>query len=662
MKRLKGLTILLLLMLVLLSGCQKDSKDTAKVEEPTVTAAADGADDENVLEKVNYFDTQTEIDQSLLAEAKKGYTFEEPLVVVNPYGTSPLTAVAIFSTDTETGGTITVKGKSPEDDITGSFAAAKEHIVPIYGLYAGAATQVELKLEDGTSVSLEVETDTVDFGTDGFEVDMKDSSSYDYTNLTFVCDFNGNITALDSKGDLRWYYYSGGTLGVKALSNGHLAVPSAYTLRPMYYKSGILEIDLLGKVYREYAIPGGMHHDIFEMSNGNLLVASDPSDFETVEDYVVELDRNTGEIVWELDLTDLIDPSEGGSINRTDEDWFHNNGVWYDEASDTLLLSGRHVDAIVGIDKSEKKIKWILGDPEGWSEEYQQYFFTPSGDNFEWQYAQHQVSILSNGNIMCFDNGAGRTKATKEEQKVTGDSVYSRAVVYQIDEKAMTIKQVWEYGKELGGEFNSEWVSGAISLDNDPNNIWITSGANLYSSQEDSYDYGPADMFNPDLIKSTNIVQVKENEPVYTMKLDFLTYRTLRLSPYGDVGAYDANVQGQYLGSLGVTETAGDVTIDTANAEAVTDCTLSLDPVKLTLSASYTIASADDLKDSYLVLEKADHTTLVYLLQQTTTEQEKDVSVSVAGYVSPKGLEGASYDIYVVLGGVTYHTGRKVEF
>ena len=32
-------------------------------------------------------------------------------------------------------------------------------------------------------------------------------------------------------------------------------------------------MDLLEKIYYEYTLPGGYHHDVYEMENGNLLVA-----------------------------------------------------------------------------------------------------------------------------------------------------------------------------------------------------------------------------------------------------------------------------------------------------------------------------------------------------------------------------------------------------
>ena len=73
-----------------------------------------------------------------------------------------------------------------------------------------------------------------------------------------------------------------------------------------------------------------------ELPNGNLLVASDSPDLSSVEDYVVEIDRESGEVVWELDMKDLLDIEDGASASMEsdgsdEEDWFHNNGLWYDE-------------------------------------------------------------------------------------------------------------------------------------------------------------------------------------------------------------------------------------------------------------------------------------------------------------------------------------------
>lgn len=626
-----------------------------------------------VISETPAFEAQTKVDESLASEAAAGHSFEEPEVVLDPYGTSPLTAVVIFTTEESTGVNVTVKGKAAEDDISGSFAAAKEHIIPIYGLYNGDTTQVELTLDDGTSTTLDITTELQELNIGEVTAEMLDESVYDYSNLTLACSTAGTLYAMDSKGDVRWCYNDGGTLGVHQLSNGHLMVPTSYTLRSTYYKSGLKEIDFSGKVYKEYAIPGGMHHDFYEMSNGNILVASDSPDLSTVEDYVVEIDPSTGRVVWELDMADLLDKEDGASAsNLTDGgeeiDWFHNNGVWYDEANDLVLMSARHIDAIVAVHKSDKTLAWILGDPDGWSTVDKSYFFTPVGDNFEWQYAQHQVTMLDNGDIMLFDNGTAKVKREDADQKVTGDDIYSRAVVYRIDTENMTIEQIFEYGKERGPEWYSDWISGSISLDGTQNNLWITAGSNLYNPEEDSHEYYPSDMFVPGLIKTTHIDQVVNGELAYEITVSgdtygSLTYRSMRVPMYTENASLDITKAGVMLGELGETSVAdAEVSLEDAEALDTAGWTFALDETKFTLAGVYeTDTKAEELKDAYLILKEGENVK-TYTITQNGTDGDEKTSVNVSGWTSVNGLEGGLYDIYLVLDGKTYQTGRQVEF
>ena len=469
--------------------------------------AADKEDTSAVLEKTDIFASQKETDQALLAEAKNGYSLEEALIVVDPYGTSPLTAMAVFSTEEEVGGTVTVKGKSSENDITGTFEAAKDHIVPIYGLYNGDTTTVEITLDSGESASYEVATEAVQADYGEIKAEVSDPDSYDYSNFTFLCSAMGSVYGVDAAGDIRFYTTIGGVLGVHQLENGHLMMPASYVLKTSYYKEGLIEVDLNGRIYREYAVPGGQHHDFRELPNGNLLVASDSPDLSSVEDYVVEIDRTTGEVVWELDMKDILDIEDGQSASMEsdgsdEEDWFHNNGLWYDEANDLILLSARHKDAIVAVKKSDKNIAWILGDPTGWANTDSDLFFTLEGEDSEWFYAQHNVTMLDNGDIMLFDNGTAKVKRINNDDRVTGDDVYSRAVIYHIDTDAMTAAQVYEYGKERGSDWYSDWISGVDSLDGTKDHLFITAGSHLHSDEENRSDFYPSDMFKEGLTKN----------------------------------------------------------------------------------------------------------------------------------------------------------------
>lgn len=656
-------------------GDSSDNSKTTTNTETTTAAEASGISNTNAITVTDTFADQTIVDESLQKEAANGYTLENPFVVVNPYGTSPLTAVVIFSTEDETTGTITVKGKTEKDDVTGTIPAARDHIVPIYGLYDGATTQVVIELSDGSSNTIDVTTeDSKLLSTIGeIETEMLDESAYDYSCLTFAMSCTGSVYALDSSGDIRWYYAAGGALGMHQLSNGHLMLPTQYTLKTSYYKSGLQEIDLTGKVYREYAIPGGMHHDFQELSNGNLLVASDSQDLTKVEDHVVEIDAKTGEVVWELNMADLLDTEDGRSASMTTDgseevDWYHNNAVWYDEKNDLVLMSARHVDAIVAVHKTEKTLAWILGDPTGWEKVDSKYFFTPVGDNFEWQYAQHQVTMLDNGDIMMFDNGTAKVKNVDADKRVTGDAIYSRAVVYRIDTEKMTIEQVFEYGKERGPEWYSDWISGSVSLDGTANNLWITAGSNLYNKETGSHDYGPTGMFQTSLIKSTHINQVVNGKLVYELVISSesassLTYRSFRMPMYNEGSDLDVEAKSSLIGSLGQTKTAdADVKIENAKDLDTTGWTFLYDGTKFTVKGNYASTSAaDQIKEGYLVLKNGDNV-LAYAITQTASESENGVTVIVTGWVAPDGLEGSNYDVYLVLDGTLYNTGSYVAF
>ena len=238
-------------------------------------------------------------------------------------------------------------------------------------------------------------------------------------------------------------------------------------------------MDLLGKIYKEYSLEGGYHHDYYEMENGNLLIASDDFNNEdgTVEDYIVELDRDTGLVVKTFDLKDVLNMKDGQSENWTAYDWFHNNSVWYDKKTNSITLSGRHQDAVINIDYNTGELNWIIGDSTNWSEEYQKYFFKPIGDGeFEWQWSQHAAMVTPEGYIFILDNGNNKSKI--KEEYVDATNSYTRGVMYEIDTKNMTIKQVWEYGKNRGSEFYSPYISDVDYLNE--NHYIVHSGGIVY--------------------------------------------------------------------------------------------------------------------------------------------------------------------------------------
>ena len=592
-----------------------------------------------------------------------GYTLDDPNVVLNPYEISPLTALVIFETDEEVSPEVTIHGDSDLTTYTHTFAKGTEHYLPIYGLYAGRENKVTIKCGDEEK-ELTIKTDELP---DDFILPTsvkKDESKlnndlYFYTPSSF-----GYTAAYDVNGDVRWYLTESAIWEINRLDNGRLLVSTERLAEVPYYSTGLYEMDMLGKIYTEYSLPGGYHHDYYEIENGNLLVASDDfnNDSGTVEDYVVEIDRKTGNIVKTFDLKDILKMTDGKSENWIEYDWFHNNSVWYDKKTNSITLSGRHQDAVINIDYDTGKLNWILGDPEGWSDEYQKYFFKPVGDNFEWQWSQHAAMITPESYVFLFDNGNNKSK--NEDEYVDAADSYSRGVMYKIDTDKMTIEQVWEYGKERGSDFYSPYISDVDYLDED--HYIVHSGGISY--KDGKIQNQPAGLAGADTLKS-DTVELLNNEVIFEMILPTNNYRVEKMSLYSD-DEFELGVSKE-LGSLGVTDTEDEKFTLMSNAKEQDDDykshDISIKKEKDRLAVTGTFERGTEVK---IILYK-DMMEKVYNMRISTrpytalcvdlgNNNDSD-DLTVTKYINSDGLIG-KYTIFIEIDGVIYQTDEYVSF
>ena len=588
------------------------------------------------------------------------YTFEDPKIIVNPYGISPLTALVIYQTKDLVSTTVEIKGKDELTTYTNTFKPSKIHILPIYGLYADTDNEVIIK-ENGKTKKINIKTDKLP--DDFVKPTLIEKDEDNLTNdLYFVTPSStGYTAAYDVNGDVRWYLTDNFIWDIQRLNNGHLLLSSNRLINPPYYTVGLVEMDLLGKIYYEYTLPGGYHHDVFEMKNGNFLIASDNFDEGTVEDYIVEMDRSTGIIINEYDLKDIIPTDEGNNAYTTDYDWFHNNSVWYDKNTNSITLSGRHKDAVINIDYTSKKLNWILGDSTNWSDKYKKYFFSKKDDT-EWQYAQHAAMVLPNGNIFLFDNGNNRSKI--ESEYISSEDNYSRGVIYKLDKENMTVEQVFEYGKELGSDFYSPYISDVDYLDD--NHYIIHSGGTSYKDGKVLND--PAGMTEYDSLKSTT-VELLDDEEIFRMELPTNTYRVEKLSLYAN-DEYQST-PGIRLGNLGETKTdkknpllifnkkidkkykSHNISITKETDRLVINGTFKKsDKVKIILDNVF------DKKTYNMVISKKPYTAMC--VDVFNKEEEKN-GINVTKYINNIGISGKYY-VYIEINNKIYDTDTYVNF
>ncbi len=278
------------------------------------------------------------------------YELDNPYIKINPYLIAPLTALVYFETENEDVCSVTIKGKEKEGDFSFTSAKTKKHILPVYGLYSGLETEVIITLESGLSKTLTLSTEqTPDLLKKPLSIQT--SAEYFGKSVLFLSPTTPALTAVyDYAGDVRWYNSLNLCFDIKRAKNGRLLIGTHRLFLPPYHTTGVFEMGMIGKIYKEFRLPGGYHHDHIELENGNLLVLSQKPARGTVEDVCVLIDRNTGNIIKEWDYQTFLPQDIGGSNSQSPYDWFHNNSVWYDKNTNSLTLSGKNQDIVVNID------------------------------------------------------------------------------------------------------------------------------------------------------------------------------------------------------------------------------------------------------------------------------------------------------------------------
>lgn len=599
----------------------------------------------------------------------EGYTIDNPNVLLNPYKNSPLTALILFETEDLVSPKVTIKGKDELSTFTHTFKEDNKHYLPIYGLYADTENEVLIEYKEKNKTIKK----TITIKTDKLPEDMilpikvtANKSKLNNDLYFYTPSSKGYTCAYDVNGDVRWYFTNHALWKIDRLKNGHLLVSTERLINNPYYMTGLYEMDLLGKIYTEYSLEGGYHHDYYELPSGNLLVATDDfyNEYGTVEDYIVELDRKTGNIVKTFDLKDILNMEDGKSENWSSYDWFHNNSVWYDEKTNSITLSGRHQDAIINIDYETGDLNWIIGDPTNWSEEYQKYFFTPIGDNFEWQWSQHAAMITKEGYVFVLDNGNNKSKIKSEY--VSAENSYTRGVMYKIDTDKMTIKQVWEYGKERGSDFYSPYISDVDYISK--NHYIVHSGGIVYVDGKNSNR--PAG-FTPNATLKSDTVELINDKVVFELILPTNNYRVEKMSLYTKDENFTIKTC-ERLGTLGKTKADNEKKaylllskkVDKNYLSHNISITKEIDRLvvkgqfKRTDKVNVILRKNEVLKYYNIKVSKKPYTALCV---DIFTEEENKNGIVVTKYINKDGLNG-KYEILLELNGKIYNTENYVEF
>lgn len=612
---------------------------------------------EVVTKDIGFIQAQTPVDSVI--KALTGYTIEDPYIELDPYNKTPLSALIAFESEREVEVSLEVVGKNGKNSIKHSFEPTKQHFIPVFGLYADYLNTVILTIE-GKDYSFSIQTEKLPENFIVPSLITKDEN-FQTDSLYFVTPSNlGFPAAYDQEGEVRWFYSEMGIWDINRLDNGHIVLSTERLISTPYYTTGFYELDLLGKIYSEYSLEGGYHHDIFEMENGNLLVASDDFSKGTVEDIIVEIDRLSGKVIKQFDLKEILPQEEGKSYAWSKTDWFHNNSVWYDAKTNSILLSGRHQDAVVSIDYETKALNWIIGDSTNWSEDMQKYFFKPMNE-VEWQWSQHAAMVLPNGDIFVLDNGNNRSKL--ESDYIAANDNYTRGVIYRINTDNMTIEQVYQYGKERGSSFYSPYIS---DVDYIAENHYLIHSGGIGSINGEAINVPPA--FVPGAQLNSITVEVVDNEVVFEMHLPSNFYRAEKMMLYHNGVNYgiEAGVEKGTLGKTPISEEKMGFSLPEVVVPSTYELEVSQQKDRLIITGLYNKVDVVDVvlrkgfSERYypIMISDNQYTAMCVYLPNKNAD---DTKLTVSKYINNDGLEG-SYNVYIRINGVLYNTNYLVNF
>ena len=573
---------------------------------------------------------QAEVDNYLKDElVKNKYTLDRAKVYVNPYNANPLSAMIIFYTDKSLEVSVTVKGKN-NDDFTINYGKSNYHYIPVYGLYSDYENTVVVTLGDKTTKEFKIKIDKV-------EVPSVTTKSGNVTTpgdlYLLTSPISMNSFGLDGYGNVRWmlndtYYHN-----IKVLDNGHLLI-GIDTDSTSGLPTVIREIDYLGRIYNEYTIDSGYLNDFFVKSNGNIIVTSKSADRITISDLVLEIDKNTGKIVKQIDVYKLfesIDKSFTDGIER--DDYFYNSGIEYYEDTDTLLLTYWGGEMVVSIDYSDSKINWIFTNPDNLPSSFDSYLLK-GDDGFVYPKAMHQAK-LSGDTLKVLDNGYSTIKNENDLSNLKGS--YSSVNTYTITDKKIALTNSYND--------NKKYFSYALG---DLKTVGNGKDIILFGRELDGVDYSKGGSIHEYGNLSSALLEVTNNKETLNLRIKGAYYSVTKVNLNGDV-SFDFTTVKSYT------------TLEASPKEDITSDVISKiasasDEISLDFGYSDNIVTNNalfmDIDEAKMILINDSSDGAVY------TIKEKDKSKVDKTIID---LNAGKYYIFIVENDIAYKTNKYIE-
>lgn len=419
----------------------------------------------------------------------RNYTFQNILMILNPYQTNTNSLYVYFETSTPSKLRYTVHvNQSDIKDYTNTLYTedgyTTTHEYLLTGLIPDTVNHITLELinENGDVTN----TKSVDIQTGSLlsnkKAQLEKTEGESEEKLS-----NGLYAVLGNDSNKTYFlclYDNDGVIRSEIPPTGYRADRLLFQDDLLYMSVGmnqIIALNRLGQVERVYSLGNyEMHHDYVFGKDGTLLILATEKDADTVEDLVLSLDLETGDVEKLIDLKDLFGSYMELTTLPEDQDqldWMHINSLQYDEETESVLLSSRETSTIIKLNDiyEEPTIDYLIGAESFWEgTEFQDQLLTKIGD-FTLQSGQHSITLVKDEKlsdeeyyIYLYNNnygvsttkpdynwvenypGIGTERETKEE-----DTITSQYYKYLVNEKERTFELVDQFQVDYSGIVSS---------------------------------------------------------------------------------------------------------------------------------------------------------------------------------------------------------------
>lgn len=381
--------------------------------------------DEYEEEGFTYYDeeVQDRLAYTLLQlTQEENYTLESPLAILNPFGTGSNGLYLYFGTNnpTKVQYTVSVEDESIADYTAWAnnagedgFSRVQEFL--LIGLVPGQENTVTLTAYNRQGAQTQSASFTIDMPepTSGYDVTLETVDGDSAQELS-----NGLYYAMGIGGQYGYtfFYDNDGVMRYEMVLEGYHSDRFLWdgdgSLITCVGSTKVARLNRFGQVTQVYDLGTyELHHDINWGPEGTILALATDLEGETVEDQVLQIDLESGEVAHIVDFTqvfqsyfDITRPVQAtdpfGLWSEGEWDWLHLNSLQYDESDNSIIVSSRETSTIIKCALGEEpQIVWMAGNPDFWEgTDFAQYSLEAEGD-FSYQYGQHDVELMSSEEV-----------------------------------------------------------------------------------------------------------------------------------------------------------------------------------------------------------------------------------------------------------------------